>query len=425
VAVGAATEYIGTESPGSSTNLYAAIEAAMQMITEDQVEGKYVNQVIFVTDGMANVGVTEPEQILNGIYAVNSKMAASPISMFGIGIGDDQGTQWLSKLHYPLIRQISIQNGGLDIRVKRSETKQDLLRFYRILESPQMAQIRVSYESEEYTVSEMTQRTFNTLYAGTDLVICGKLERKTEGVIERTSDVMVTAVVESVGKEDIRKSFHFDSDRGNNGQMDVQRIWAYLTLKNYEKLLLQNEEIVDDQMRRLINANALNVALTNKLVTPWTSMVVVAETSIGEEDVEEIDIAADIHAGSVPNRLHRATGHGGGLSAAFSLGRLSRGRSQASAFSMKSASFRSDAAGVYSEKLNSHSPQKRMRLDPSMQNTHGASDLKRKQIRPDALDASSTSVVAYFCVTGIVVSVLIGVIFCFRHRPVGRLLKRQ
>merc|ERR1719474_526074 len=249
----------------------------MQMITEDEVAGNYVNQVIFVTDGAANRGVTEPDQILKGIHAVNSKMAASPISMFGIGIGDDQGTQWLQSLNYPLIRQISIQNGGRDLRVKRSETTQHLARFYRILESPQMAQIRVRYDSEDFAVTQLTGNSFNTLYAGSDIVICGKLERKTKD-IEHGSNLMVSAVVESVGNKQIEKSFGFHADRGNNGQMDVQRIWAYLTLKNYEKLLLQNEEIVDHEMRRLINQNALNVALSHKLVTPWTSMVVVDET---------------------------------------------------------------------------------------------------------------------------------------------------
>eukprot|EP01083_Nonionella_stella_P318873 1167688_1 len=285
-----AVRYIADTQPATATNLFGGIERALKMIAMDMDQkgnhnsdgAPFVNQIVFVTDGMANVGVTAADDILQGIYDINSQLSA-PVSIFGIGIGDDQGTQWVEYLNYPLIRQISIQNGGFDQRVKRSETRQHLSRFYKILQSPQLSNIDVRYASDEYHISKTTQTKFNTLYADTDIVICGKLERK--DTAENIANI--NSVIQSNGNNKIEKAFEvsaYDLD-----SVDIDRIWAYLSLQNYERLLLQHGYNVDGAMRRLINENALNVALTYKLVTQWTSMIVVADKEEGTIDVTDME----------------------------------------------------------------------------------------------------------------------------------------
>jgi len=274
--------YLRGEQPGSATNLYGGIEAAMKMIEQDMIDNsdsdsnqQFVNQVVFVTDGMANVGVTRDDQILDGIHRIQSRLS-SPITLFGIGIGEDRGKNWVYNLNYPLIRRISMENGGFDKRVKQSETKQDLSRYYKILQTPQLAHITVEYQSDALEISKVTQHEFSALYAGTDLVICGKYHAKSVD-----DQHAIKAVIQSSGGESgqIEKVFGVrkSDEEASKESMNIDRIWAYLSLKHYERLLLLNEGKANYAALRLINEDALNIALSHKLVTPWTSMIVVAE----------------------------------------------------------------------------------------------------------------------------------------------------
>eukprot|EP01084_Bolivina_argentea_P045840 84363_1 len=276
-------KYLRDTTPGSATNLYGGIEAAMNLIVGDGggiKSDEYVNQIVFVTDGVANVGVTEPNSILANIFGVNEKLS-KPISIFGIGIGSDYGNNWVNSLNYPLIRQISIQNGGFDKRIKQSETKNDLRKYYKILASPQLSSINIKYKSSKYEINKLTQNTFSALYSGTDIIVCGKLNSNT---------IMDSSIqVEIISDQDLMEKEFLLKDISYNDNIDIERIWAYLSLKNYEQLLLQNKNNIDVVMRRLINENALNLALTFKLVTQWTSMIVVEEKKIDQVDIHGDD----------------------------------------------------------------------------------------------------------------------------------------
>ena len=91
-----------------------------------------------------------------------------------------------------------------EITKQRQSASSYFILRYRILESPQMAQIAVSYDSEQYAVTAVTQHTFNTLYAGTDIVICGKLEGKNkENTNTNTVEHAVNAVLTFNGNRKI------------------------------------------------------------------------------------------------------------------------------------------------------------------------------------------------------------------------------
>ena len=285
------------QRPGSTTNLYGGIEAALLMIEQNlnQDEGNIVNQIIFVTDGRANQGIVDSNDLQTGIEEINNRIAitSNRVSIFGIGISADHGNDWVSFLNYPLIRQISIQNDGFDKRIKKSETKQDLQRYYKILQSAQLSNIEVKYESGTYEFNKLTQHTFSALYAGTDIVISGKLKHDKNTIKSASQSRMVPDMINTIINADndteIRKEFMV-SEMDGNINIDIDRIWAYLSLKYYEKLLLQNADKVGDTMRRLINENALNIALTFNLVTPWTSMIVVADTEYQALDESALEL---------------------------------------------------------------------------------------------------------------------------------------
>eukprot|EP01084_Bolivina_argentea_P010209 19013_1 len=263
-----AITFVRRTEPGGSTNLFGAMETAIQMVKRDMTQSKqrFINQIILVTDGQANVGVVDDNQILNRIAQANQVK----ISIFGIAISDDYGSSWAHNLNYPLIRKLSIQNGGFDKRVKMSDTKRDLHKYYALLQSPQLSEIQVDYQSEGYKIKQLTETKFDALYKGSDIVIAGKIEPEhgDDKPDELNLSTMLSAktVMKSV---QIPKVFDFN-DVMSESDVNIERIWAYLQLKQYEELSLkQHEELIDEK--------ALEMALRYKFVTRWTSMIVVEE----------------------------------------------------------------------------------------------------------------------------------------------------
>ena len=112
------------------------------------------------------------DKILENVWNANDN---KDISIFGLGIGENTGSSWVYDLNYPFIRSLSIQNGGFDKRIKKSETQKSLNEYYKILKYTILSNINISYYSYENKIRNITNHYFTSLYQGTDLVICGKI----------------------------------------------------------------------------------------------------------------------------------------------------------------------------------------------------------------------------------------------------------
>eukprot|EP01084_Bolivina_argentea_P041347 76281_1 len=59
--------YLQNENAGGSTNIYDALSKAINLIKNDiislNISSFYMNQIIFITDGEANAGITDTKQI--------------------------------------------------------------------------------------------------------------------------------------------------------------------------------------------------------------------------------------------------------------------------------------------------------------------------------------------------------------------------
>jgi Ca-activated chloride channel homolog len=75
---------IGAIEPGGSTNLSGGWLRGRELVAEELVEGG-VNRVLLLTDGLANVGITSPDQLRDLVAAA----AAKGVSTTTIGFGQD------------------------------------------------------------------------------------------------------------------------------------------------------------------------------------------------------------------------------------------------------------------------------------------------------------------------------------------------
>ena len=101
----AAIDYVDALRAGGGTNIHEALITALNQLRDDD----YLNMVLFMTDGIASIGVTANEQILKDVHERNDLAAR----MFAFGVGFDVNTHLLDLL--------GSQNHGTSAYVKPGE----------------------------------------------------------------------------------------------------------------------------------------------------------------------------------------------------------------------------------------------------------------------------------------------------------------
>lgn len=88
----------------SGTNINAALLSAARLLNPTSPSSTptdhHVPMIIFLTDGEATIGMTEPDVILQ-----NAQNALGLASLFGLAFGDDAD--------FPLLRRLAMENRGM------------------------------------------------------------------------------------------------------------------------------------------------------------------------------------------------------------------------------------------------------------------------------------------------------------------------
>eukprot|EP00484_Ammonia_sp_Unknown_P015947 CAMPEP_0197080930 /NCGR_PEP_ID=MMETSP1384-20130603/214375_1 /TAXON_ID=29189 /ORGANISM="Ammonia sp." /LENGTH=949 /DNA_ID=CAMNT_0042519821 /DNA_START=24 /DNA_END=2874 /DNA_ORIENTATION=+ len=339
-------QLLSTKRTGDCTDINIALLKAIEFIKcEHSKPSKsdhevYMNQIILVTDGEPNVGVSDTKQITLNVQKANRLKGDknNKIGIFSFGVGrEGNDSSWVSDLNHSFLKVLSINNNGFYYRIKQTtadsalseyfsilanpilsqqnnngfyyrikQTTADsaLSEYFSILANPILSQIQVEYPNKN--VSELTPTKFNVLYNGNDLIVCGKMKgidklkgddhynlqltisattglwastaKKVKAVsINKTMSVRVPMKQTEVEESDIKHS--------NN----AERIWAYLTLQEFaRKELMFNDMIEFDDDEKIEQAKEpYSLAMKYKFVTPWTSMIVVKKKDGDKEESKE------------------------------------------------------------------------------------------------------------------------------------------
>jgi Ca-activated chloride channel family protein len=237
-----ALRFASAVEDSGGTNINEALLKALGMMPK----GERPNYVLFLTDGLPTVGITDIGEILKNVSAANT--AKSRLFVFGVGY--DVNTELLDTL--------SADNRGTSVYVGENEDLEVAVSgYYEKISSPLLANLALNFKGIE--TFQSYPRTLPDLFKGSQLVVLGNY--KGDGPVS-------IALSGKVGKEE--KRFVLDNQKlvQDEGYNFLPRLWATRRIGFLlEQIRLQGDEKeLVDEIR--------NLGVKYGIVTPYTSFLV-------------------------------------------------------------------------------------------------------------------------------------------------------
>ncbi|XP_039468176.1 inter-alpha-trypsin inhibitor heavy chain H3-like [Oreochromis aureus] len=232
-----------------STDINEAVLQGARMLNAHNREGS-ASILILLTDGDPTSGVTNLENIQSNVR----QAIAGKFPLYCLGFGFDVNFNFLEKM--------SLQNNGVARRIyEDSDADLQLKGFYEEVATPLLTDVTMIYVGG----TNLTQTNFSHYYNGSEIVVAGEI---TDNNIETFTPQVVAIssnrrIIFSNPNETVESTGTVSDDR-------IQRVWAYLTVKQ----LLDKELQLSGPEKEKVKKEAMALSLKYSFVTPLTSMVV-------------------------------------------------------------------------------------------------------------------------------------------------------
>uniref|UniRef100_A0A8C3I0N5 Inter-alpha-trypsin inhibitor heavy chain H3 n=1 Tax=Chrysemys picta bellii TaxID=8478 RepID=A0A8C3I0N5_CHRPI len=279
-----AKDFVRAIDTRGMTNLHGGLMKGIEMLTTafetNSVSKRSASIIIMLTDGQPNEGVSDPQEI-----QVNVKKAIQgryPLYNLAFGYGID----------YNFLEKMALENKGVARRIyPDSDSAIQMEGFYEEVANPMLTEVELNYP--ENAISDLTQNNFKHYYDGSEIVVAGRI---TDNDLNS-----LTADVKAQGAEnDVTFSEQADVEETAKALQEqeyifgdyIERLWAYLTIQQ----LLEKRTVAQGEEKENLTAEALELSLKYKFVTPLTSMVVTKpednedKAAIADKPVEGTDI---------------------------------------------------------------------------------------------------------------------------------------
>ncbi|MFW6132111.1 MAG: VIT and vWA domain-containing protein [Candidatus Aminicenantaceae bacterium] len=249
-----ALHFVKEVEDNGGTNINHALLQALGIIKED----KKPNYILFLTDGLPTVGVTETKQILRNIRKANKHKSR----IFVFGVGYDVNTELLDRM--------ALENRGTSVYVTEGENLEVALsNYYEKISSPLLSDLEINFKGIK--VHNTYPQILPDLFKGSQLLLIGKYKGEGPAVITLTG---------KVGKKE--QSFTLETGKlvRDESYNFLPRLWATRRIGYLmEEIRLNGErkELVDEVKR---------LGVKYGIVTPYTSFL------IRKEEREGIEMAA-------------------------------------------------------------------------------------------------------------------------------------
>jgi len=237
-----ALKFVDQIEDSGGTNINDALLKALQMIGRSDRP----SYVLFLTDGLPTVGLTDTGEILKNITNANG----TKTRLFVFGVGTDVNTE--------LLDRISSENRGTSIYVGENEDLEVAVSsFYEKVSSPLLADLVIEWKGID--VSQLYPQTLPDLFKGSQLVILGKY---------KGSGPVTVILTGKVGKSE--KKFVLEDQKLTKAETTnfLPRLWATRRIGYLlEEIRLRgsNQELIDEVKK---------LGLRFGIVTPYTSFLV-------------------------------------------------------------------------------------------------------------------------------------------------------
>ncbi|XP_008053170.1 inter-alpha-trypsin inhibitor heavy chain H3 [Carlito syrichta] len=238
---------------------------------EHRVPERSTSIVIMLTDGDANVGVSNPEKIQENVRnAIRGKFP-----LYNLGFGHN--------LNYNFLESMALENHGFARRIyEDSDANLQLQGFYEEVANPLLMNVELEYP--ENAILDLTQNSYQHFYDGSEIVVAGRL-------VDEYKDIFKADVKGHGAINDLTFSEEVDMKEMEKALQEreyifgdyIERLWAYLTIEQ----LLEKRKNAHGEEKENLTAQALDLSLKYHFVTPLTSMVVTKP----EDNEDRQDIA--------------------------------------------------------------------------------------------------------------------------------------
>lgn len=277
-----AIEFLKEFSELGSTNIIDGLRKGIQLtnIGRGLFQKEAVHPeplIIFLTDGLPNVEIYNPEDIIKEVKKINEYA----VTIFSLGFGYGADINFLRKL--------SLSNRGFGRNIyEAADAALQLKNFYKEVASPLLANITFNYLPGQVDNETASRVNFPIYFDGSELVVVGKLlnlqEEQNEAV--KAGELVATT---STGVQLFPIIIHPCYPRQfcpppvpvKKEPSHLEKVWAYLTIQQ----LLDDFTVHESNNTK---KKALDLALQYSFVTPLTSLVVVKPNATSTVDAEAV-----------------------------------------------------------------------------------------------------------------------------------------
>jgi len=237
-----ALKFVDAIEDSGGTNINDALLQALKMTQS----GGRPNYILFLTDGLPTVSITDTGEILKNVSKGNEFNSR----IFVFGVGYDVNTELLDK--------ISSENRGTSLYVGENEDLEVAVSsYYEKISSPLLSDLKLAFNGIE--VSNSYPQTLPDLFKGSQLVVLGKY--KGEG----PATILLTGKVGKQEKRFVLENQKLTKDESANF---LPRLWATRRIGYLlEEIRLHgsNNELIEEVKK---------LGLKYGIVTPYTSFLV-------------------------------------------------------------------------------------------------------------------------------------------------------
>lgn len=235
------TQKLESTHPNGGTNLYAGLEEGIKGLDSDRPSA-----ILLVTDGVANVGVTEKKKFLN-------LLEKHDVRLFSFVMGNGANR--------PLLEGMTKVSNGFAMNISNSD---DIVG--KIVQTADklnhQAYRDIDIEIKGVKVKDMTPARIGSLYRGQQLIVFGHYWG--DGMAEVTIRGKVAG-----GEKVYRTRLEFPKKSTLNPE--IERLWAYANIEDLQNRIDYLGEDSDSEQA------IIDLAIEYGLVTDYTSMIVVRD----------------------------------------------------------------------------------------------------------------------------------------------------
>jgi len=241
---------VSTITPNNGTNVYDGLQLGLKGLDSDRT-----SSILLVTDGVANVGVTEQKGFIELIKKYD-------VRLFTFIMGNSANE--------PLLTALTRESNGFALNVSNSD---DIIG--KIME----AQSKVNFQAlhgaqvkiDGVKTSDLNPAVIGSVYRGQQLIVFGHYFG--------SGPAQVTLKGEISGQEKVY-STNFQFPNAATANPEIERLWAYATI---EELIQQMDDFGETADKK---QSVVDLGVEYSLVTDYTSMIVLKEEIFQELGID-------------------------------------------------------------------------------------------------------------------------------------------